>query len=180
MWAFFLVLISAGLLGSRSIGQDLSVLLFSVGAAGSAILLLSDETTTSIITHSKILSWPFFLVTLVVFLIYPYVTAGSYGSSMGALDARQHRLDDVFQEVQLTTEKPIAGLKWEQQDDGFWTTKGRLYLLTVRNDNLFVRPEGEDARVIVVPTKDISAYSLSVIEMFPSVDETSPEGNTTQ
>ena len=151
-----------------------------MAAAGSIILMLSDETTTLIIKRSKILSWPFFLLTMVVFLIYPYVTAGSYGSATGAVDAQQHRLADIFQEVQLTAEKPLAGLQWEQQDDGLWTTKGTLYLLTVRNDNLFIRPEGEDARVIVVPTKNVSSYSLSVVQMFPPLPETSPKGNATQ
>jgi hypothetical protein len=174
-----LILFAIGFFGPNNLALQLVLLFLSAIAVGFAILILTDRNSTSIMKSSSVLAWSFFVTALVVFFIFPYIVAGSYGVVSGVLDTGPNNLGRSFQEVQLTAEKPIAGFEWEQQDNGLWRTKDKLYVLASSNENLFIRSEGNDTQTMVIPTDRILSFSLSVIPMSPLGNSSLPKGTPT-
>lgn len=174
-----LVIFIIGFSTSKDYAKDASLILLITLSTFLALFFLADKSLMSIIRSSKLLAWPFFISAVIVFFMFPYIAAGAYGDVSGAIDGQSRNLGHAFQEVQLTIEKPITGLHWEQEDNGLWITTDKLYLVASSNDNLFLRHAGNDTWTVVIPTKDISSFSLSVPPLLPLGNNSLPKGNAT-
>jgi len=154
------------------------LLVLIAGAIVGVALFLKQELLGAVVFACR-RKWCAIASLSAVLVVMPYSGAGAMGVIIGTLDSDSSRIGHLFDSVVLTADRPaVQELSWKKVDEERFQTEDKLYLLLVNDGNLFFRAKGRGKRVFVVPTDQLSSYTLSDGTQSEEA-EPQPSGNST-
>lgn len=149
--------------GKPNVAIEFSILICVIISGVLGAMILFDQRILPIIKCSRWMRRAILWGGAVVLFLFPYITAGAYGTLNGTIDTSQQRIGQVFPNIVLTAQQPAnKAIKWQKQDTGLFQTQDTLYLLLFNDGRLFIRSESQYDKTIIIDIDIISSFAVGL------------------